>query len=102
MSHMTKSGMHDPDADLHIDGARRAMWDEHRRNFDYFTEHSAALFAEHPDGWLLIHSGGEVVASKDLFELFDLRNTFDDVTWGAAMIEVARSRPMIPTPFFIR
>ena len=102
MSHMTKSGIDDPNSDLHIDGARRAMWDEHRRNFDYFTEHAASLFAEHPDEWLLIHSGGEVVASKDLFELFDLRNTFDDVTWGAAMIEAARSRPMIPTPFFIR
>lgn len=87
MSHMTKSEMHDPSADLRIDGARRAMWDEHRRNFDYFTEHSAALFAEHPDEWLLIHSGGAVETFDNLGKLFERRSQLASVQRKAAMIE---------------
>ena len=87
MSHMTKSEMHDPSADLRVDAARRAMWDEHRRNFDYFTEHSTALFAEHPDEWLLIHSGGEVETFGNLGKLFERRSQLASVQRKAAMIE---------------
>lgn len=102
MSHMTKSETHDPNAELRVDGARQAMWDEHRRNFDYFAEHAASLFAEHPDEWLLIHSGGEVETFDNLGKLFERRSKLARVQRKAAMIEIERSRPMIPTPFFIR
>lgn len=87
MSHMTKLEIRDPDAGLRIDDAHRAMWEEHRRNFDFFVEHGTALFAQHPDEWLLIHSGGQVEAFDDLGVLFDRRSELAGVQRKAAMIE---------------
>lgn len=80
----------------------RASAEEHQRNLDFFLAHQEELFAKYPKMWLLIHSGGEVVASKDLLELNDLRETFDAVTRSAALFEIKRPWPMIPTPFFVR
>ncbi len=80
----------------------RASAEEHQRNLDFFLAHQEELFAKYPKMWLLIHSGGEVVASKDLFELNDLRETFDSVTRSAALFEIKRPWPMIPTLFFVR
>lgn len=79
-----------------------AVFDEHRRNIEFFDAHRKELFARYPKMWLLIHSGDEVVASKDLLELHDLCETFDSVTRAAALYEIERTRPMIPTLFFIR
>lgn len=73
---------------------------EHDRNLEFFLAHQGELFAKHPKQFLLIHSGGEVVASPDPFELDDLRKTFDDVTRGGALLEVEIPTPMIATPFF--
>lgn len=87
MSHMTKSEIHDSDVDLSVDGARRAMWEEHRRNFDYFVEHAAMLFAKHPDQWLLVHSGDKVEAFENLADLFKRRDKLPSVQRKAAMIE---------------
>ena len=80
----------------------RAVHDERRRNVEFFERHQKELFAKHPKMWLLIHSGGEVVASKDLLELHDLRETFDSLTRAAALVEIERPWPMIPSVFFIR
>ena len=80
----------------------RAVHDEHRRNVEFFERHQEELFAKYPKMWLLIHSGGEVVASKDLLELNDLRETFDSVTRAAALFEIKRPWPMIPSVFFTR
>ena len=64
---------------------------EARRNHDYFNEHADDLFAQYPDHWLLIHSGGQVEAFDDLVALIDLRSTFDDVKRGGAIIERRRT-----------
>lgn len=66
---------------------RDAMWDEHQRNLDYFLKHAMALFEQHPDQWLLIHSGSEVEDFDNLADLFDRCDTFGSVQRGAAMIE---------------
>lgn len=87
MSHMTKSEIHDPDAGLSIDAERRAMWEEHRRNFDYFVEHATMLFAEHPDQWLLVHGGDKVEPFENLGDLFKRRDKLPSVQRKAAMIE---------------
>lgn len=73
---------------------------EHDRNLEFFLAHQSDLFAKYPKQFLLIHSGGEVVASPDPFELDDLRKTFDDVTRGGALLEVEIPTPLIATPFF--
>lgn len=80
----------------------RAIFDEHRRNREFFESHWEELFARYPKMWLLIHSGGEVVASESLGDLHDLRETFDSVTRAAALCEIECSRPVVATPFFIR
>lgn len=87
MSHLTKPAIGTPDGDVRVDPARRAMWEEHRRNFDYFVEHGTALFVQHPDEWLLIHSGGQVEAFDNLGKLFERRSKLAGVQRKAAMIE---------------
>ena len=72
---------------------------EHDRNLEFFLAHQDELFAKHPQQFLLVHSGGEVVASDNPFELNDLRNTFDDVTRCGALLEVEIPVPLIATPF---
>ena len=64
---------------------------EAQRNRDYFRARSKELFERYPDHWLLIHSGGEVVPFDDLVELMTLRDTFDEVTRGGAIIERRRT-----------
>ena len=66
---------------------RDAMWDEHQQNLDYFLKHGLALFEQHQDQWLLIHSGSEVEGFDNLADLFDRCDTFGSVQRGAAMIE---------------
>ena len=80
----------------------RAIFDEHKRNLEFFEAHREELFARYPKMWLLIHSGGEVVASKSLGDLQDLRETLDSVTRAAALCEIELSGPVIATPFFFR
>ena len=87
MSHLTRPAIGDPDSAARVDPARRAMWEEHQRNFDYFAEHGTTLFALHPDEWLLIHSGGQVEAFDDLGALFERRSELAGVQRKAAMIE---------------
>ena len=70
---------------------RRAMWDEHERNLDHFLQSAETLFDEHPDQWLLIHSGGQVETFDDLVAMFDRLNTFDKVTRGAALHQRRRT-----------
>ena len=80
----------------------RAIFDEHKRNLEFFEAHRDDLFARYPKMWLLVHSGGEVVASESLGELQDLRETLDSVTRAAGLYEIERSQPVITTPFFFR
>ena len=68
-----------------------AIHDEHMRNLEFFFAHEQELFDQHPGKFLLIHSGGEVVASHDLLELHDLRETLDAVQCRASLIEVERT-----------
>ncbi len=68
-----------------------AIHDEHMRNLEFFFAHEQELFDQHPGKWLLIHSGGEVVASHDLLELHDLRHTLDPVRRSAATIQIRKT-----------
>ena len=84
----------------HASDVELAVHAEHDRNLKFFIAHQDELFAKHPKQFLLIHSGNEVVASADPFELNDLRNTFDDVTRCAALLEIEVPVPLIATPFY--
>ena len=64
---------------------------ERQRNLEFFLGCAEELFEQHTGKFLLIHSGGEVVASADLLDLIDLRETFDDLQHRASMIEVERT-----------
>ena len=64
---------------------------ERQRNLEFFLGCAQELFEQNAGKFLLIHSGGEFVASADLLELIDLRETFDDVQCRASLIEVERT-----------
>ena len=90
MSQATPPEVGNPVERCATEDVRDAMWDEHQRNLDYFLKHAMALFEQHPDQWLLIHSGGEFVPFDDLVELINLLETFDPVKRGGAIIERQR------------
>ena len=85
-----------------LDERTRACLDERRRNREFFEAHREELLTKYPGMWLLIHSGGQVVASDDLFQLNDLRETLDELPRNAALLEVEVPWPMIVTPFIVR
>ena len=67
---------------------RRAIRAEHDRNLAYYLEHADELDARYPKQFLLIHSGGEVLASADLAKLHELRDGIvGDVTRVGSIIQ---------------
>ena len=89
--------LHSPDRigrpeDFGVDRALlEARMVEAERSHDYFMTHAEQLFEQYPNQWLLIYSGGQVIASEHLSELIDRRAAFDDITRGGAIIERRRT-----------
>ena len=55
-----------------------------QRNWSYFVEHQQELFEQYQDTKILIHSSGCVVASDDIQELIEARNSLDAVEAAGA------------------
>lgn len=63
---------------------------EARRNDDFFVAHSAELFEQHPDQWILIHSGGVVETFDEFLQLHNRRRELDPAVAAGSMHYIRR------------